>query len=84
MEDDDDDADVMDTTNVHNISRPTNSEVNDSDFIVEQSQDSWKNPMPYLLSHNSMPSEVMFERSDDIVIVNVDVCCEHNKNHFTM
>lgn len=83
MEDENDDDDGMDIGHVDktNMSGPTISELSDSDFIVDQSQDSLYNPIQCAPSHNSLPTMQLFERSECLIIVNVCFCCEHNKNH---
>ena len=83
MEDEDDDDDGMDIQHVHktNISGPTISELNDSNFVTDQSQDSLYNPMRCVPSYNSLPTMQLFERSECLMIVNVCFCCRHNKIH---
>ncbi len=82
-DDDDDDGDEFGTDNPIHIKGPADSKVNDTDFLVEPSQEWTYDATQSVSDVNSMTSEQEFHRSAFVIIVNVCFCCEQNKNVYS-
>ncbi len=82
-DDDDDDGDEFGTDNPIHIKGPADSKVNDTDFLVEPSQELTYDPTQSVSDDNSMTSEQELYRSAFVIIVNVCFCCEQNKNVYS-